>query len=261
MICIERESLEQLLDAAVGLRREIAAFLATRPKAGPHAGRLAEFDSSRKRFRRGLNRFRGHVDTAAIEGTAAMDKVYADAGPGALVELFTPFVDAARDLARQAEQLYRTATALIETCEIECGARSSDDWNPREVNRIRKAADEARRQGVEQLGRVRYFWSQARWLTERFPDGELRDVPGLVKLVDRAEIEANDWRASRPAATSASPPRRRTRTSTSRPPCARSTRSSKNSTPRRPCSRRRSARTSRSSGYEDTNRCEDRRCR
>ena len=46
---------------------------------------------------------------------------------------------------------------------------------------------------MEQLRKVDYFWRQARWLTERFPDGELRDVPGLVKLVDRAEIEANDW--------------------------------------------------------------------
>ena len=40
---------------------------------------------------------------------------------------------------------------------------------------------------------MRYFQRQARWLTERFPDGELRDVEGLVKLVDRAEIAANDW--------------------------------------------------------------------
>jgi len=46
---------------------------------------------------------------------------------------------------------------------------------------------------VDQLKQVRYFWRQARWLTERFPDAELRDVDGLVKLVDRAEIEANDW--------------------------------------------------------------------
>jgi len=40
---------------------------------------------------------------------------------------------------------------------------------------------------------VRYFWKQAHWLTERFPEAKLRDVEGLVKLVDRAEIEANDW--------------------------------------------------------------------
>ena len=32
------------------------------------------------------------------------------------------------------------------------------------------------------------------WLTSRFPDAELRDVQGLVKVVDRTEIAANDWR-------------------------------------------------------------------
>ena len=46
---------------------------------------------------------------------------------------------------------------------------------------------------TEQLQQVRYFWRQAHWLTERFPHAELCDVDGLVKLVDRAEIEANDW--------------------------------------------------------------------
>ena len=40
---------------------------------------------------------------------------------------------------------------------------------------------------------VRYFHRQALWLQERFPEAELRDVPGLVKRVSRAEIEANDW--------------------------------------------------------------------
>ena len=40
---------------------------------------------------------------------------------------------------------------------------------------------------------MRYFWRQANWLTERFPEAELCDVEGLVKLVDRAEIEDNDW--------------------------------------------------------------------
>ncbi len=31
------------------------------------------------------------------------------------------------------------------------------------------------------------------WLQTRFPDAELADVEGLVRLVDRSEIEANDW--------------------------------------------------------------------
>ena len=31
------------------------------------------------------------------------------------------------------------------------------------------------------------------WLQERFPKAELEAVPGLVRLVDRQEIEATDW--------------------------------------------------------------------
>jgi type I restriction enzyme M protein len=63
----------------------------------------------------------------------------------------------------------------------------------KDVTRTRKAADEARQLAVEQLKQPRYFWRQAHWLTERFPGAELCDVEGLVKLVDRAEIAANDW--------------------------------------------------------------------
>ena len=61
------------------------------------------------------------------------------------------------------------------------------------MNRLRKAADEARKDAVDALKPVRYFHRQALWLQERFPNAELRDVPGLVKLVSRSEIESNDW--------------------------------------------------------------------
>ena len=114
-------------------------------------------------------------------------------GVRTLVDRLAPLAESSRDLAGQADQLYKAATGLIDACEQEGDARSSDAWDARSVARARKAADEARREAVEQLRKVRYFWRQARWLTERFPDGELRDVQGLVKLVDRAEIEANDW--------------------------------------------------------------------
>jgi type I restriction enzyme M protein len=43
------------------------------------------------------------------------------------------------------------------------------------------------------LKRFRYFEGQAHWLLSRFPDGRLRDVQGLVKLVDHAELAANDY--------------------------------------------------------------------
>ena len=120
------------------------------------------------------------------------------------MERFAPLAEASHDLAGQADRLCKLATRLIETCEKECDARSSDAWNGRDITRARKAAGEARQNLTKQdeskpvqvwgqLRKVRYFWRQARWLTERFPGAELRDVEGLVRLVDRAEIEANDW--------------------------------------------------------------------
>ncbi len=38
-----------------------------------------------------------------------------------------------------------------------------------------------------------YFWRQARWLQDRSPDAELRIVEGLVILVEKTELAANDW--------------------------------------------------------------------
>lgn len=105
----------------------------------------------------------------------------------------TKLQESSRALVKQVDLLFKLATRLIDSCEQEGMVRSSEGWNVREIARARKAADEARRQAVEKLKQVRYFWSQAQWLTERFPQAELRDVAGLVKLVDRTEIEANDW--------------------------------------------------------------------
>jgi len=109
------------------------------------------------------------------------------------VEHLTPLAVSSRNLGKQADLVYKLALRLIETCEKECNARDRDAWANREITRARKAADEARQLAIMQLKQVRYFHRHARWLTERFPEAKLRDVEGLVKLVDRTEIEANDW--------------------------------------------------------------------
>ena len=56
-----------------------------------------------------------------------------------------------------------------------------------------KEAEQWRSQTVTQIKLIRYFWRQAHWLTSRFPDAELCDVEGLVKLVDHEELKENDW--------------------------------------------------------------------
>ena len=196
--CFEWESddgetgwpLPEFLEAVTALRDELSPFLKTRSKTGPHAESLAELGREQKRFARDVERFKIRVDKATAQWERTPDT---NAGLKKLVDWFAPLAESSLDLAGQADQLYKAAARLIDTCEQQCGARSSDAWNGRAVTRARKAADEARREAVEQLRKVRYFWRQAHWLTERFPDGELRDVEGLVKLVARAEIEANDW--------------------------------------------------------------------
>ena len=109
------------------------------------------------------------------------------------VERMAPLAETSRDLVKQTDLLFKVAGRLIDTCESECQSRENDAWNNRDINRARKAADAARQAAVEQLKQVRYFHRQARWLTERFPEAQLRDVEGLVKVVDRAEIAKNDW--------------------------------------------------------------------
>lgn len=109
-----------------------------------------------------------------------------------VVEQSAPTAERTRDLGRQADHLFKLLGRLIEAAEKDCGGKENG-WNSREVNRARKSCDEARHALVEQLRLVRYFHRQALWLTERFPEAKLSDVAGLVKLVDRAEIQRNDW--------------------------------------------------------------------
>ena len=102
-----------------------------------------------------------------------------------------------RNLIKEIDLAYKLATRVIEFAEVN-DAKDSELWdstllNSRGRNNLKKAADEARKLAVEQLKQVRYFYKQAHWLLSRFPEGKLRDVEGLVKLVDIKDIEAADW--------------------------------------------------------------------
>ena len=131
---------------------------------------------------------RDYVAFNAQANAVAADGIPDGAGNAELHEAaarLAPLADASRDLVKAVDHLYKLAGHVLDA--------KQGDANGRDLNRQRKAADEARRAAVEALKPVRYFYRQALWLQERFPDAELRDVPGLVKRVSRAEIEANDW--------------------------------------------------------------------
>jgi type I restriction enzyme M protein len=92
-----------------------------------------------------------------------------------------PLAETSRNLIKQIDQLYKL---------IEKQAKQSAEKG---LNKLIKEFDAERKAAVEQLKQVRYIFKHAHWLQERFPDAALRDVEGLVKLVDIAEIKANDW--------------------------------------------------------------------
>ncbi len=122
-------------------------------------------------------------------------------------QAFDPIAEKIKGLLKQTDLLYKLATRAAELAmqyrdregasENANGKRNNGNesgaWDSRAVNRLKKELDPQRREAVEQLKQAVYFHRQAHWLLSRFPEAGLRDVEGLVKLVDRAEIEANDW--------------------------------------------------------------------
>ena len=148
------------------------------------AGAPGELDAARTAFERGVDAF-GSALAAADRTRNGEQPARTAVRVRQPVDRLAPLAAAGRGLAQHTDRLHSLTARFA--------AGSSAAWNNRAVTRARRAADEARRRAVERLERVRYLWRQAQWLAERFPDAELRDVAGLVKLVDRAEIAANDW--------------------------------------------------------------------
>jgi type I restriction enzyme M protein len=116
-----------------------------------------------------------------------------NAGLNAARAALNPLADHCRDLTKQIDLAAKLAGRVIDIAMKDLAARESEIWANADVGRARKALDEARAKAVEALRQARYFVKQADWLQERFPDATLRDVEGLVKLVDLAAIKAHDW--------------------------------------------------------------------
>ena len=101
--------------------------------------------------------------------------------------------ESCRSLTKQIDLGAKLAGRAVDIAVKELESHKSDLWANSDINKARKALEGVRAGAVEALRQARYFVRQADWLQERFPEAELRDVEGLVKLVDRSEVEAHDW--------------------------------------------------------------------
>ena len=107
---------------------------------------------------------------------------------------FDPSAEAIRGLVKQVALLYKLAVRVADLgAELAADDAISAAYDRRATGRVVKQLDEERKAAVEQLKHGAYFHRQVAWLQDRFPKAELEAVPGLVKLVDRKDIEAADW--------------------------------------------------------------------
>lgn len=90
----------------------------------------------------------------------------------------------ARNVIKQIDQFHKQASATLGK------ENSRRNGTGRKVVKI---LDESREALNDTLKSLRIMHGHAHWLLSRFPDAELVDVEGLVKLVGQEELEANDW--------------------------------------------------------------------
>ncbi len=187
----EKETLvADFSEAIQELREQVDPFLQTQPDNGPHADVLAEFDGVVKACTNDSKTLEESLKDAEAKWNSTSDT---NTALHKLLDDLEPLAEAGRDFIRHVDSACKLAARLIDVCEKECIAKESDHWASNKVGGVRKKAESARRVLVDQLKKIRYFWRQAHWLTSRFPEAELCDVDGLVRLVDHEELEANEW--------------------------------------------------------------------
>jgi type I restriction-modification system DNA methylase subunit len=165
-------------------------FLSSLSEDDAHGETLADLNESQEVFGKDIEVFH---DTVKLANAAWKSAGRDNEGLHRFSEVMAQVAEKSRELGRHTDQIYRLALRLIELCEKKLNARENDFWAKKEINQSKKTLDEKRKTCVEQLRQARYFYRQARWLQERFPESELLDVEGLVKLVGIEEIEKNDW--------------------------------------------------------------------
>ncbi|SDB09475.1 type I restriction enzyme M protein [Desulfonatronum thiosulfatophilum] len=196
-----RSPLPDFTDALATLRDDVATRATGR---SPLPGEMPEeFDESMSLFTADVDAFR----QAVTEQQALWEEQNPTNGElKAAVDRLSWLAESSRNLVKQIDMLFKLTSRLAQSEPSNgqanppsppgkgAGGESAPACiRPNDLRKRIKALDEARALAVEQLKHVRYFWKQAKWLTERFPNAELREIEGLVKLVDRAEIAANDW--------------------------------------------------------------------
>jgi type I restriction-modification system DNA methylase subunit/very-short-patch-repair endonuclease len=175
-------------EAYDALKAATVAFLKTLPKDSPLHDLIKERDDAAKACFQAVDKWTARI---AKEWKKPCEKKLA-VQKKMLMEL-DELAEACRDLVKDIDLVSKLAFRLVDTAEKDAGARDHDVWDARAIGRLEKDLDSKRKETVEQLKATAYFHRQAHWLLSRFPEAKLVSVPGLCRVVSRAEIQAADW--------------------------------------------------------------------
>ena len=181
---------EKALGKLIGLAEP---FATGKRDPDPLAGTWKELTSTKGALSAGIGAFAAEAASRAAEWNKGGNGGSRDnAALHAAREGLHEMAERCRDLTKEIDLAAKLAGRVVDIAVKKLEAGKSDLWANAGINKARRALADARAGAVEALKRARYFVRQADRLQERFPDAELRDVEGLVKLVDRDEIEAHD---------------------------------------------------------------------
>ena len=181
-------------NALGGLVDLVKPFAAEEHDPGPLTETWEELTSAQARLSADIDAFAAEVAARATDWAKGGNGVAREnAALHSAREGLRDMAERCRDLTKQIDLAAKLAGRVVGVAVKELDARDSDLWANADINKARRVLEGARAKAVEALRQARYFVRQAAWMQERFPEARLRDVEGLVKLVDRAEIEAHEW--------------------------------------------------------------------
>jgi type I restriction enzyme M protein len=187
-------TLAELREQLVTLSKNAESDTSSEEKKKAFASALMELVDAERLYVSDRNKLRANLDEFLDLYTKNL--LNGNEDQHAVRKAFDPIAEETKGLIKQIDLLYKLAGRAVDVAAelplpIEEGNGKLSGI--RTTRRLLKQMDEHRKSAVDQLKQAAYFHRQIVWLHDRFPGAELRDVLGLVKLVDRNDIEDADW--------------------------------------------------------------------
>jgi type I restriction enzyme M protein len=146
------------------------------------------YSGDRQALESALSKFQNkHADLSSASLTALV----------AARRAFDPIAEQLRGMVKQVDLVFKLTSRAGDLARDWLKKREEADGEPghfvfdrRRLAKLLKDLEVARKKTTDFLKHASYFHRQAAWLLDRFPEGKLADVPGLVKLVSLTDIAA-----------------------------------------------------------------------